>query len=375
MINRRIIRGKVMQQLYAFSICKEANILLAKDEITAFFKPNLNSVEPQDTQNLEGLSKLTLLHLDEYLKSFEKNNTENLPKEVYICFDKALELLQNANKADKNHILKSLLQECENIQNHYLLLLAILIEVANILHDIKKISNIKNNIFIVALQNNSYLQQEIVKKNLTLVDSPFITTDIINKLLLDDVYKHYTLAQSNSIEMEREFILYLLRNIILKNEQLNEFFSEIDYNWDDNRAYIKDMACDTLKNMPPTGDIPFSSISKNWQDDKEFLVLLYNKCIENDTLAENYIKPKLHNWDIERLTSTDALMMKMCIVEMIEFSGIPTKVSLNEYIDLSKKYSSLKSKSIINGVLETISKELISNGTIKKSGRGLIDNK
>lgn len=375
MINRRIVRGKVMQQLYAYSICTEANLLLAKDQISAYFKPNLNSLEPQDAQKLEGLEKLTLLHLGDYTRTLEKNNTEDLPSEVYVCFNKALEALEKANTSDKNHIQKILIQECENIYNHYLQILAILPDIGNILLNIKKIQNLKSNIFVQGLENNPILQQEIVKQNITWYDNQNITSDIINQLLKDEVYKLYTLAQSDSVDQEREFALYFLRNIVLKNEQLLEYFNELDYNWDENKPAIKDMACDTIKNMSPNGEVLLSTLSKNWEDDKDFLKILYNKCIENDRISENLIKPTLKNWDIDRLTTTDAIIMKMCITEMIEFSSIPTKVSINEYLDLSKRFSTPKSKLIINGVIETISVELVKNGTIKKSGRGLMDNK
>lgn len=375
MINRSIIRGKILQQMYAYDICKSANLQIAKDNIITHFKPDLNSIEPQDTNRLEGLAKLTLLHFEEYNRTFEKNAGDDLPKEVIPYFERTLENFNKDNVKDQAHILNILNQECEKIYNLYLLTLALLPKIGQILFEAKKIDSIKKNIFVQCIENHLELEQKIIKNELNLDNNQEIFTSIITHLLQDEVYKMYCLAKSDSIEKEREFALYFLKTIVLKNESLIDFFEELDYNWDNNKVAIKDMATSSIKTMKPNEQFELSPLSKNWEDDKIFLKSLYLKCIDNNRENESIITPHLKNWDLSRLVTTDAILIKMCITEMVEFPNIPIKVSINEYLDISKKYSTPKSILIINAVLDKISVELVNNGKIKKSGRGLIDNK
>jgi N utilization substance protein B len=103
--------------------------------------------------------------------------------------------------------------------------------------------------------------------------------------------------------------------------------------------------------------------------------LLYDKTIAGDIELEQIVTDKVRNWDIERVAVLDRVILKLAISEMIHFPSIPVKVTINEYIELSKLYSTPKSKQFINGILDSASAELIKSGRVRKSGRGLIDNK
>ena len=118
-----------------------------------------------------------------------------------------------------------------------------------------------------------------------------------------------------------------------------------------------------------------ASLSKNWEEDCIFYQDLYRKNIEDAYKYEEIIAGKSQNWDLSRLALIDKVILKMAICEMINFYSIPVKVSINEYIELSKIYSTVKSKQFINGLLDAISQELLQKRVIKKSGRGLLDNK
>jgi transcription antitermination protein NusB len=97
--------------------------------------------------------------------------------------------------------------------------------------------------------------------------------------------------------------------------------------------------------------------------------------LDNDEDYEKIITDQTQNWDGDRLAMTDLLILKLGLAEMINFSSIPTKVSINEYIELAKNYSTPKSGQFINGLLDVLSQKLQKEGVIRKSGRGLIDNK
>lgn len=375
MLNRRIIRGKVMQQIFAYDICKESNIQITKEQIINHFQPDLNSLEPQNAQKLEGLAKLTLLQFEEYLRNLALPSEAEMPKEVNDFVKRSVVFLNKSNLADKKHVIKKTIEECESVYHFYLLTLNLLAQIGIKLTEARKIKYIEDNIFIKGLIENPELNQELIKQKLSWENNEDLIGDIIMQILTDETYKKYAVAPKNSVEKEREFVIYLFRGIVFKNERFQDHFNNLDLNWDDDKVAVKDMVGDTLKNISPIGELELGKISKNWDDDKQFLQTLFENTIDGDRKYEEYISPKLENWDISRLTSTDRIIIKMCVGEMINFQNIPVKVSINEYIELSKKFSTPKSKQLVNGVLDSVSIDLLKQNIIKKSGRGLMDNK
>ena len=156
------------------------------------------------------------------------------------------------------------------------------------------------------------------------------------------------------------------------------FFSEKDLNWTENKAIVRSLAAKVLKNAT-SSEVPIDEIlpeiAINWEEDKEFFENIFNFTIENAMESKALIAEKTKNWDIERLAFTDKVIISMALAEMIHFPSIPVKVTINEYIDISKTYSTPKSKQFVNGLLDVLSKELMDQGKIRKSGRGLLDNK
>src|SRR5690606_29528490 len=118
--------------------------------------------------------------------------------------------------------------------------------------------------------------------------------------------------------------------------------------------------------------IKLLALSANWEEDKTFYEELYQKTVEKDSDLEKIASEKIKNWDIERLATLDRIILMMAISEMMHFPSIPVKVSINEYIELSKLYSTPKSKQFVNGILDKLAEDLIRKGLIRKSGRGLI---
>lgn len=363
-----------MQQIFAYYRCVAANAELATDKIIANFAPDLNSETPQDAKLLEGFAKLTLAEFDTYLKTNQKT-TNTLPDEVKKSYDLALAFYINANENDKKRILNSLIIDSENLTEFSLSLLQLIILLANKVKEIKKDPVLYNNYLIGSLIESEILNKEITKKNITWANDEDVLSDIMSQLLEDQEVKKYKQSTTHTLEQENEFVYYLVKSILFKNAKLNDFFETKHLNWHEDKVAVKDMLLDTIKEFAKTKNFALAPISKNWEDDKAFLVTLFNETIEQDLLLESYISPKLKNWDISRLTGTDSILIKQCITEMIHFSGIPVKVSMNEYIEISKRYSTPKSKTLINGVLDSLSQELVNKGVIRKSGRGLIDNK
>jgi N utilization substance protein B len=148
-----------------------------------------------------------------------------------------------------------------------------------------------------------------------------------------------------------------------------------DLYWTENKAILRSLVLKTVKAIEEDQDFELAELSYNWEEDKQFFETIYDKTLINGEIYDDLIASKTKNWDIERISDTDKILLQMAIQEMINFPGIPVKVTINEYIEVSKKYSTPKSKQFINGVLDVIAVDLQNKGVIKKSGRGLIDNK
>ena len=149
----------------------------------------------------------------------------------------------------------------------------------------------------------------------------------------------------------------------------------IDLRWSENKPILKSLLAKTIKTLEENQPFSLLELSYNWEEDLAFFKTIYNTTLAEEDTYEELIAKKSKNWDIDRIASTDMVMLEMAIQEMIHFPSIPVKVTINEYIEISKRYSTPKSKQFVNGVLDVIAVDLQKEGVIKKSGRGLIDNK
>lgn len=134
------------------------------------------------------------------------------------------------------------------------------------------------------------------------------------------------------------------------------------------------LADKTLKSFEDN-KITIQKLSLDWEDDKDFINKLFKNTIDLDDEYKQLIAKNTKNWEVDRLPLTDRAILEMALTEMIHFPNIPVKVTINEYIELSKEYSTPKSRQFVNGILDVMSKNMKDFGAIKKSGRGLIDNK
>ena len=170
---------------------------------------------------------------------------------------------------------------------------------------------------------------------------------------------------------------HIFKNIIFKEKNLQSLFEEQDLNWVENKAIVKSLVNKTIKIFSEEEEesLGLLDLSANWEDDKAFFEELYFQTVQDDEKYEAMIAASVKNWDVERVALLDKIILKMALCEMHIFRSIPVKVTINEYIEISKLYSTPKSKQFVNGVLDKMAQELTTKGEIRKSGRGLIDNK
>lgn len=205
-------------------------------------------------------------------------------------------------------------------------------------------------------------------------------TDFIVKLFhaieeLDE-YKKYMSTREGTYEEDKKLVLDIIQNIFIEDDHMRWFFGEKDVNWLDDYDEALMMLYMNISDFKQAkgDDCKILTLFKNTREDERFCRQLFVKTLENDTEYEKMIESKLQNWELERVIGMDMLLMKMAICELTEFPDIPVKVTLNEYIDLAKYYSSDKSKIFVNGILDKIIVDLRDQGKLKKEGRGLYQN-
>ena len=186
-----------------------------------------------------------------------------------------------------------------------------------------------------------------------------------------DAYKDY-LANNETTGKEHQIILLDLYKWLSNNELYNENLEDNYLSWTDDKSLVVGAMKKTLKALPVT-----ENFHKNYLPDEEATVefgeTLLKKVNDDDARLLAIIEPSLNNWDADRVAVIDMILIKMAIAELTSFPTIPTKVTLNEFVEISKLYSTDKSKDFINGILDRLMKQMDKDGLIKKEGRGLKD--
>jgi N utilization substance protein B len=374
MLNRRTIRIKIMQSLFAYSQCKDADLLLAHDLIEERFQPDLNSMEVQDKELLRSQKKSALQLFEKKMKG--EKGTHDDPA-VSKAVDDAISLFQKSIKKDQTYLSKNILLEMERLAATYYSIISLILALADQASSDKKTdhSNFTNHTWIRAWRQHDELKKAIQKESsgwegrMDKVRGWF--RDVIKE---EETYKKFISADNPGEEAQKAFIKHLSRKIIFGNGTINDYFEEQNMRWAEDKDIIKSMMDKTIKSYAD-GKITLQKVSLNWDDDQEFIERLFNSAVDLDSQYKELIAKNTRNWEVDRLPLTDRVILEMAISEMIHFPNIPVKVTINEYIELSKDYSTPKSRQFINGILDVISKAMKESGAVKKSGRGLLDNK
>ena len=383
MLNRRTLRIKAMQSIFAYEQCKEANYNLAIEEIENLFLPDLNSMEVQDKTFLKASSiEAVKLFEQEYKKSPKKVAGGSTP-EINEVVKKAIANYFKQLEKDAKYLKKEMLQDAEQIYERYSWLLSWFGPLVELLKNLKPkqgappYTNIINNKAIGLILENKKLSSVYIKSGLSWENQRDELLVWVNEVLLkDEEILEYLNQESTTFEEDKEFIQHVYKALIFKAEIISAFMEQEDLYWSENKAILRSMVLKTTKTLAEgVSDFTLAELSYNWDEDKHFFETIYDQTVNGGEKYEELIAGKSKNWDYDRISDTDRILLLMAIQEMINFSGIPLKVTINEYIEVSKKYSTPKSKQFINGVLDVIAVDLQKEGVIKKSGRGLIDNK
>ena len=389
MLNRRILRLKAMQALYALEQAQRSNYQLALDYIHQKFEPNLNSMLIPTAEEVAQKRKLG----KELFEANYQNETleaKSEQPEVDLAVSEAMRMYNTQIQKERRFQKQEMIKKTEGIHDDYLKLLKLLMVLADHseadYNSRKARQYSKEVVFESELHftNNALIKHLVGHKELQelLIGTNWATENIKHwfKILREEeFYKKYLSLKKPTFSEDKEFMIALTRDFIMQNEVLDDYFDENDIYWSENRSVLRNMLLKTVKNIEEENilnntPVELYLLSRNWEDDKEFFEELFQNTVNESLQNEKLISERLKNWDINRVALTDTLILKMANSEMMHCPSIPVKVSINEYVELAKNYSTPKSKEFVNGILDTLSEYLVNEGLIKKSGRGLLDN-
>lgn len=194
---------------------------------------------------------------------------------------------------------------------------------------------------------------------------------IFEELQKSNLYKKYLDTVEDSFKVDKAFVIDFFKEIIAPNEKLAEYYEDKMISWVDDIPFVNTWIVKSLSKCKAHKTFMLGSLYKD-KDDEDFVGSLFKKTVLKQKDFEADIEEKTPNWESDRIAEIDMILIKMSLTEFVHFPSIPTKVTINEYIEISKDYSTEKSGYFINGVLDKISKDFLKNKRIVKIGRGLL---
>ena len=284
---------------------------------------------------------------------------------------------------------KFLLFSIDNMYNLYLLLMSLFLEVQKraeddlqkkqkkhlaTKEDINPNRKFVENKLLHLLSENLELKNllEAHKINNWNLDSEYV--DIVYKAIASsDLYTEYMKTRTSDFREDKDFIVDVFKDVIAPNDKLYEYMEDKNLTWLDDLPTVNTTILKLLRKVKQnTSESHFTPKLYKDADDKQFAIDLFKKTLLNRTAINKVIDGKTENWDSDRIANVDYALLQMAISELQNFPSIPVKVTINEYLEIAKEYSTPKSSIFINGILDKLVKEYEASETFKKVGRGLM---
>ncbi|MFT5890826.1 MAG: N utilization substance protein B [Dokdonia sp.] len=313
MLNRRHIRVKVMQTIYAMG-CKENNNLQVEGKFVN-----------------ESIAQVYNLYL--------------------LMLDMMVEVHAFAKAHSEKHAKKILATELEKKPNQKFI----------------------TNEVLVKLSNNTLLQDELDKRKLKnwRMDDEYVAV-IFNELIASEFYETYMNNPDTDFKKAKDFVIKWYTEGIAPNDKLYDYIEDSRLTWVDDVPIVNMSVLKRLQKIKPNSpeSLFLPSLFKN-DDDRTFSIDLLERTVSNHEFLSKEIEKNTPNWDKERIADVDFVLIKMALCEFLKFPSIPVKATINEYLEIAKEYSTPKSSIFINGILDKLVKEYQKNNKFKKEGRGL----
>ncbi|WP_183567372.1 transcription antitermination factor NusB [Mucilaginibacter sp. SP1R1] len=306
---------------------------------------------------------------------------------------KVLQALYAYHQSDTQDIKiheKNMLNGIDQVYEMYIWMLSLISEVANYAandaeerankhlptaEDLNADRKILGNKFILSLNDNRDYLIALKRYKVEWHFEPELSKSLFTILKNAPEYAEYLAKTDDTIQTDKDIIKFIFKKVILKSSLAEQVFEDKFIFWPVDRDVLQALIAKTFKNFasedPKQNHL--AEITGNWTEDREFVVDLFQKAIRFDKPYQELIAAKTQNWEPERIAMMDTLLMKMAITEFVNFTSIPVKVTINEYLEISKEFSTPKSNSFINGILDKILFDLKADSKVKKIGRGLIE--
>ncbi len=228
-----------------------------------------------------------------------------------------------------------------------------------------------NNPITLAIAENTEFAALLKKRKIRFLTESDLTRRFYQDFAQKDIYKAYLQQKETSNDEHKEILLELYKNC-LKDEVFEEMMDDQFISWTDDKSLVIGAIKKTLKSLPEMVDF-YKEHEPLEETCMDYGLELLHKVLFFDKELEVIIEPVLKNWELDRVAIIDMIVIKLALCELMYFPSIPPKVTINEYVELAKLYSTPKSKDFVNGVLDRLMKQLAKDGKITKIGRGLID--
>ena len=224
------------------------------------------------------------------------------------------------------------------------------------------------NKFIAQLEVNKQLTEFIANQKRTWANDEDFVKGLYEKIVESDIYKEYMASSENSYEADRELWRKLYKTFIFNNEELDILLEDQSLYWNDDKEIVDTFVLKTIKRFDEKNGANQPLLPEFKDDeDQEFARRLFRRAILNCDYYRHLISENTRNWDLDRVAFMDVVIMQCALAEILSFPNIPVSVSLNEYVDIAKVYSTAKSGSFVNGTLDGIVKELKKEGKLSKN--------
>ncbi len=282
---------------------------------------------------------------------------------------------------------KFLKNSIDIIQDLYLIMLSALVEIRNSEEVFLDKSSKKHlatasernpdrkfidNKLLVLLENSTSLSQALEDRR---INNWHLNDDYILLLLKEikssPLYQAYMESKESTFEGDKRFIMDLFEQVIAPNEKLYDYLEDHKLTWSDDIPLVNTAILKQMKGLKEGNDFRIEKLYKD-EEDREYVGHLFRRTVLNEAELGAAFIDKTPNWDTERIAEIDTIILKMAICEFLKFPSIPVKVTINEYLEIAKEYSTPKSSIFINGILDNLVKEFTENGKLKKTGRGLM---
>lgn len=385
MLNRRLLRIKAMQSIYAFIKSRASAYQLARKLILELYHEEFMIEGKEKEATLRADQERSIAFFEDKYLDDNYIRPSHLNDRYLKIADSAIRLYQKNVGKDYRTTKAKMLTDTQNLHRLYLKSLQILIDIAefasqkyeqkgeNVPKDKSIYWQLSKNSTIELLMKNTVLQSEVNKYSINNNREDIGSWYYL--LEKDEDFFKYIDEENEDVAKEVRAARYFFRDFLLKNEKVVTFFEEQDLNWEENRSILRSMLIKTVKRIDEekSEETSLVELSKNWEEDKQFFEKLFVSYWDNENFCLELLKERSDKWPLSRMAELDKLLIGMGVSEMVTFSGIPTKVTINEYLEVAKQYSTPKSSQFLNGLLDSISNDLTAQGKIVKSGRGLIN--